>query len=121
MNRSKETGRKVLEQMNFGEKGRKKSIWNFREKRRKKTILNFGEKGRKKSTWNFDVATKEFGINLTFSLCDGGEDGIGSIQLRLKNKIITKIFNFDLIRDTIVLSKNIVTHRINKCAIHRII
>jgi len=36
-------------------KGRKKSIWNF------------GEKGRKKLIWNFHVATKEFGINLTFS------------------------------------------------------
>jgi len=31
------------------------------------------------------------------------------------------MFNFDLMKDTIAISKNIVVHRMNKCTIHNII
>jgi len=39
----------------------------------------------------------------------------------LQNKIIIKMFNFDLLKDSIVLSKDIITHLMSKCVIHHII
>jgi len=36
----------------------------------------------------------------------------------LQNKIIIKMFNFDLFGDSIAISKDIMTHRMSKCAIH---
>jgi len=39
----------------------------------------------------------------------------------LQNKIIIKMFNFDLIRDSIAISKDIMIHLMSKCTIHHII
>jgi len=39
----------------------------------------------------------------------------------LQNIIIIIMFNFDLIRDSIAISKDIRTHIMCKCAIHHII
>jgi len=39
----------------------------------------------------------------------------------LQNKIIIKMFNFHLMRDSIAISKDIMTYLISKCAIHQII
>jgi len=39
----------------------------------------------------------------------------------LQNKIIIKMYNFDLIKDSIAISKDIMTHLMSKCAIHHII
>jgi len=35
----------------------------------------------------------------------------------LRNKLIIKMFNFDLIRGSIAISKDIMTHFIDKCAV----
>ena len=39
----------------------------------------------------------------------------------LQNKTMIKMFNFDLIRDSIAISKDIMTHLMDKCAMHHII
>jgi len=39
----------------------------------------------------------------------------------LQNKIMIKMFNFDLIRDSIAISKDIMIHLMDKCAMHHII
>jgi len=39
----------------------------------------------------------------------------------LQNKIIIKMFNFDLIKNSFAISRDIMTHLMSKCAIHHII
>ena len=38
----------------------------------------------------------------------------------LQNKMIIKMFNFDLIKDSIAINKDIMTRLMSKCAIHHI-
>jgi len=39
----------------------------------------------------------------------------------LQNKIIIKMFNFDLIKDSIAISEDTITHFMGKCTMHHII
>jgi hypothetical protein len=75
--------------------------------------MNFGEKGMNK----IDQEKNMIGIMKVGKFCPILMHKIYDLQ----NKIIIKMFNFDLTRDSIAISKDIMIHLMSKCAIYHII